>query len=118
MLKMVLTVPRGFDVEQFCHVVSAVSDSWKEHYDWHDYDLSECVFSMDSLTEGKEKYHIAAGYIDLEIIDTITEMQKICPQVEMHFEGDGEVAKFEDDEFYYSELYFEVFKSAGMKKQA
>lgn len=112
MLKMILRVPRNFDAEYFCHVVTALVNDGKEDYDCTDYDLGDCVTGRDNLRamfDGEFEYEIDADLIDLETIEVIQSLQKICPAVQFYFEDSGydKNAIIDDDEFYRAELYYE-----------
>lgn len=123
MLKLVLNVPNNFDAESFCHVVTALVNSGKEHYDRTDYDLGDCCkWRKDYSTKIWHEYEIDAKLIDFETIETICKLQKLCPLVDAYFENSEDstatpkkaVPEVPDE--FYADVYYELFKRGGVKQ--
>ena len=116
MIKMILTVPRHFDAQTFCNVAtSIVRDETENEYDRgnYDYDLGNFLnihyakgndgwgtFNYYNLKDS-DVYEVNADFVDMAHIVALMKIQKLCPQVEFHFENSGEG---KNDSRYYSDF--------------
>ena len=103
MIKMILTVPHGFNAETFGNVATSMVRDSQNEFDRRDYDYNlgdflsvHCAkddsnwitFNYYDL-KGMDTYEVNADYVDMEHIAALMKLQKICPQVEFHFENSG-----------------------------
>lgn len=147
MVKMILTVPQGFNAELFCNAATAmVKDAAENEYErrCYDYTLGEMLrphFTKDVWYLGggeyftpiwkkienakkpaplAEEYEVNADFVDLAHLDALRRLQSICPQVELHFEncGDETNSRTVYDKDYFDENYTELFVSkSGMTQK-
>ena len=120
MVKLILTVPLNFNAALFLDVVTDVVNSNRDNADGnykYEYSLGDCINWRISQNPNFKEYEIDAALIDFEVIDVIKKMQELCPLVDIHCENDNAPASktCRDDEFYYNDAYYELFKSAGVQ---
>lgn len=120
MIKLILNVPIGFNVELFCNIASAmVRDKVENEYErthGYEYNLGEYISRhyvagdkvfyfgdnkyiqpMGALIEEAQKpralykiYEVNADWIDFGYIEALQKLQEFCPEVEIYFENCGD----------------------------
>lgn len=123
MIKMVLTVPHTFNAALFLDVVTDLVNSKRDNADGnykYEYSLGDRLNWRSSEIPHYEEYEIDADLIDFEVIDAIKKMQELCPLVNIHFESDGTpaVKTYWQDEFYFNNACFELYRYAGIQHLA
>ena len=118
MLKMILTVPRNFDAQTFCDIAtSIVRDETENEYERKrgDYDCELGIFLNRHFVKdndgwgtfnyynlkNSEVYEVNADFVDMAHIVALMKLQKLCPQVDFHFENSG---NGKNDSRYYSDF--------------
>lgn len=117
MVKMILTVPQGFNAELFCNAATAmVKDAAENEYErrQYDYNLGEQITTYRFNFERLNLFEVNADFVDFAHLDALQQLQSICPQVEFYFEndGDGENSRSAYDIDYFDENYFALIKHA------
>lgn len=87
MVKMILTVPAGFDAVKLLNVASELYRArYGSDYDINLGDYASLHFDSD---ETSLRYEVDGELVDLRMVAILDELQELCPQVGKHFEQDG-----------------------------
>lgn len=117
MLKMILTVPVGYEVEKFCETALAVArngnadDTMCAHKDFNDgYGLEpEYIYPSARFRTvmelDKSMYAIDANLVDIGMMEIFNDLQLLGCPVEIHFENDGDSYTSPQSRKEFAELY-------------
>lgn len=112
MVKMIISAPFGFDVEKFMSVVAALARNRYDGdgaIDYEEIDLAR----FTNYERGVNTFSVDAKLIDLNVVEIVSELQCLCPQVEMFFENSGGESSFEDgayDDDYFREALDALYR--------
>lgn len=87
MVKMVLTVPRGYDAVKLLNVASEL---YRGRYGGeYDIDLGDFANKRLERVENFDAYEVDGELVDFRMVEILDELQTLCPQVGKYFEQDG-----------------------------
>lgn len=87
MVKMILTVPAGFDAVKLLNVASEL---YRARFDTDfDIDLGDFASLHFDSDETSLRYEVDAELVDFRMVAILDELQELCPLVGKHFEQDG-----------------------------
>lgn len=123
MNKMILIVPKGFDARTFCNIATAIVRDSQNETDRRDYDYdlgdyvqkhyvagdkvyyfgeNKYIEPISALISNSKKhasfemYDVEASLVDFAHIEALKKLQVLCPEVEFHFENDGDGEEYRD----------------------